>query len=184
MIELSLWLWLWLECETVVHGLPAAVDWAPKQQKNEENMFRLLGFLEIEPGTVSHQKKLVNWVNVQGDKNSKISNVLTKRELTIKIQMLTALSLTQWPQSEIPKQTSCKKVWNNVLKNHLNRWNLAGIALSASQNSRRDDGYDKWAMQWEWKSLLTLDLIIRVHLHRLIVPCNLRYNGRAVHERV
>ena len=71
-----------------------------------------------------------------------------------------------------------------MLKNHLNRWNLAGIALSASQNSRRDDGYDKWAMQWEWKPLLTLDLIIRVHLHRLIVPCNLRYNGRAVHERV
>lgn len=58
MIVLSLWLWLWLVWVTVVHGPPAAVDWAPKQQKNEENMFRLLGFLEIEPGTEIEEQKV------------------------------------------------------------------------------------------------------------------------------
>lgn len=53
LIEFSLWLWLWLwfVWVTVVQGPPAAVDCAPKQQKNDEKMFRFRGFLEIEPGT-------------------------------------------------------------------------------------------------------------------------------------
>ena len=34
-----------------MHGVPAAVDCAPKQQKKDENIFRFLVFLEIEPGT-------------------------------------------------------------------------------------------------------------------------------------
>lgn len=34
-----------------MQGVPAAADCEPKQQKNDDKMFRLLGFLEIEAGT-------------------------------------------------------------------------------------------------------------------------------------
>ena len=43
---------------TVVHGGPAAADCAPKQQKNDENIFRFLGFLEIEPGTANEEQQV------------------------------------------------------------------------------------------------------------------------------
>lgn len=40
-----------------LYGPPAAAaDWAPKQQKNEEKMFRFLGFLVTEEGTAEEEK--------------------------------------------------------------------------------------------------------------------------------
>ena len=56
--EFSLWLWLWFVWVTaVLYGPPAAAaDWAPKQQKNEEKMFRFLGFLVTEEGTAEEEK--------------------------------------------------------------------------------------------------------------------------------
>lgn len=59
-IVFSLWVWLWLELQLVcvtVQGVPDAADWEPKQQKNDDNMFRLLGFFEIEAGTETEKKK-------------------------------------------------------------------------------------------------------------------------------
>lgn len=47
----------------VLYGPPAAVaaaDWAPKQQKKEENMFRFLGFLETDEGTAEEEKQTVD----------------------------------------------------------------------------------------------------------------------------
>lgn len=56
---LALWLWfvLWV---TTAHGEPA-VDWDPKQQKNEEKIFLFRGFLAIVEGTAKTEKKYNQW---------------------------------------------------------------------------------------------------------------------------
>jgi len=81
-IVLSLWLWLGLEVKLVcvtVQGVPGAADWEPKQQKNDDNMFRLLGFFEIEAGTEIVRKKLVRL----GKNFARISTSLVDLKLVV-----------------------------------------------------------------------------------------------------